>query len=349
MHLMQCGRPREDSGHKMRQSVHNPQFAPQRNASCEVLVVDDDDDVRQHLVDLLKRAGYIAHAAASGDEALRHLDRGSCTIVLSDWEMPSMDGPTLCRLIRQREHLHYIYVVLLTVRDTNADLVAGLGAGADDYIIKGTAPEEIVARLSSGRRIANLEASLRAAIRESHRLAHTDSLTGAFNRRHLMEHLQLEHTRSRTHGADLALLMCDLDHFKIINDALGHAGGDEVLREFVARTTALLRPQDWIARSGGEEFVVVMPNTSLNEAQLRASDICAAIRNTPMTTSSGATGVTVSIGATAINPARQPGSTIDDLLRAADICLYSSKRNGRDRVTVAAPAAETASMAVAQT
>jgi diguanylate cyclase (GGDEF)-like protein len=333
----------------MRQPVPSPQFALQRNATCEVLVVDDDDEVREHLVDLLKRAGYIAHAASSGAEALRFLDHGSCTIVLSDWEMPSMDGPTLCRLIRQREQLHYIYVMLLTVRDTNADLVAGLGAGADDYIVKGTPPEEIIARLSSGRRIANLEASLRAAIRESHRLAHTDSLTGAFNRRYLMEHLQLEQARCRDTGADLSLLMCDLDRFKLINDAFGHAAGDDVLRQFVSRTNSLLRPHDWIARSGGEEFVVVLPDTSLHEAHLRASDICAAVRTSSMTTSAGTIALTVSIGATASNPARQAGSTIDALLRAADVCLYSSKRNGRDRVTVSTPAAEPALVAVAQT
>lgn len=315
--------------------------------TCEVLVVDDDDDVRQHLADLLRQAGYIAHTAASGDAALRVLDQGSCTIVLSDWEMPGMDGPTLCRLIRQREHLSYIYVVLLTVRDTNDDLVAGLGAGADDYIVKGTAPEEIVARLSSGRRIANLEASLRAAIRESHRLAHTDPLTGAFNRRHLMEHLQAEHARSRVNGEDLSLLMCDLDHFKLINDAFGHGAGDDVLREFVIRTKSLLRPRDWIARSGGEEFVIVLPNTSLAEAQLRASDICSAVRSASMPTSAGTIALTVSIGATATTPTRQPMVSIDDLLRSADVCLYSSKRNGRDRVTVAPPSAATVSPAVA--
>ncbi len=266
------------------------------------------------------------HAATSGDEALRLLDQSSCTIVLSDWEMPGMDGPTLCRHIRQREQLHYIYVVLLTVRDTKADLVAGLGAGADDYIIKGTAPEEIVARLSSGRRIANLEASLRAAIRESHRLAHTDSLTGAFNRRYLMEHLQREHANSHEDGSEVSLLMCDLDHFKLINDAFGHAAGDQVLREFVSRASSLLRPRDWIARSGGEEFVIVMPELSRIEAQLRAADICAAVRAMPVSTPAGPVALTVSIGVSTNNPAQQPSSTIDDLLRAADVCLYASKR-----------------------
>src|SRR5688572_6021258 len=100
----------------MRPLPSSPRIVPSRNDACEVLVVDDDDDVRQHLVDLLRHAGYRAHSAKSGDEALRFLDESSCTIVLSDWEMPGMDGPTLCRHIRQREHLNYIYVVLLTVR-----------------------------------------------------------------------------------------------------------------------------------------------------------------------------------------------------------------------------------------
>ncbi len=151
------------------------------SSACEVIVVDDDDDVRAHLVDLLESAGYRVRPVASGEDALRAVDQSPCSIVLCDWEMPGMDGLALCRSIRERQLVNYVYVVMLTVRASHDDVMLGLNAGADDFVVKGTPSAELLARLSVGRRIAGLEASLRAAIEESRRLAMTDGLTGARN------------------------------------------------------------------------------------------------------------------------------------------------------------------------
>ncbi|MEJ1961237.1 MAG: diguanylate cyclase [Gammaproteobacteria bacterium] len=272
------------------------------STACEVIVVDDDDDVRAHLIELLESSGYRVRAAASGDEALRAVDESPCSIVLCDWEMPGMDGLALCRSIRERRLTNYIYVVLLTVRATHDDVLLGLNAGADDFVVKGTPSAELLARLSVGRRIAGLEASLRAAIEESSRLAMTDGLTGARNRRYLMTQLEHERHRCADVGASLSLLMCDLDHFKGINDDFGHAVGDEVLRGFVSRVMPVLRKGDWIARTGGEEFVVVLPHASLDAAETVAARICGAVRAEPIASSGGQVDVTVSIGAAAAKP-----------------------------------------------
>jgi diguanylate cyclase (GGDEF)-like protein len=306
------------------------------STACEVVVVDDDDDVRAHLVELLEASGYRVRPAASGDEALRAIDQSPCSIVLCDWEMPGMDGLALCRSIRERQRINYVYVVLLTVRASRDDVLLGLNAGADDFVVKGTPSAELLARLSVGRRIAGLEASLRVAIEESRRLAMTDGLTGARNRRYLMTQLERERHRCAGLGAGLSLLMCDLDHFKAINDGFGHAVGDEVLRGFVSRVTPVLRQSDWIARTGGEEFVVVLPHASLDAAEAVADRICGAVRAEPIASSAGDVDVTVSIGATAARPVQLGGlRAVDDMLRAADRCLYASKRNGRNRVTAA--------------
>jgi two-component system cell cycle response regulator len=316
------------------------------SSACEVIVVDDDDDVRAHLVDLLESAGYRVRPVASGEDALRAVDQSPCSIVLCDWEMPGMDGLALCRSIRERQLVNYVYVVMLTVRASHDDVMLGLNAGADDFVVKGTPSAELLARLSVGRRIAGLEASLRAAIEESRRLAMTDGLTGARNRRYLMTHLERERRHRAGAGGSLSLLMCDLDHFKGINDGFGHAVGDEVLRGFVIRVRSVLREGDWIARTGGEEFVVVLPDAGLEAAEAVAARICGAVRAQPIASSAGQIGVTVSIGATAAQSGHLDSlRAVDEMLRAADRCLYDSKRNGRDRVTAAGVDAASASVA----
>jgi PleD family two-component response regulator len=153
---------------------------------CRVLVVDDDEFVGAQLMALLRLAGYDVHAAGSGEEALRILDTMSCQMVLTDWQMADMDGLSLCRNVRLKDDEGYVYVLMLTVRNTKRDVLVGLAAGADDYIVKGAPAEEILARLEVGRRITQLEHSLRASNQENGRLSVTDPLTGAHNRRFRM-------------------------------------------------------------------------------------------------------------------------------------------------------------------
>jgi two-component system, cell cycle response regulator len=250
--------------------------------------------------------------------------------------MPGMNGIELCRRIRENQYDGYVYIMLVTSHDSEAEILAGLDAGADDYLSKRVSGTQVIARLATARRILQLEHSLKQVIEERRRMAMTDALTGAHNRRYFMNHTRRELKRTRRFGGDLALLVCDIDHFKHINDRYGHAAGDAVLVEFVRRMqVSLPREYDWCARIGGEEFAVVLPQTDLAGAAVVAEKIRRAIAGLPVTTAGHAIEVTVSIGASGLVCFADAGAvTADHLLSRADDCLYSSKNAGRDRVTV---------------
>jgi two-component system cell cycle response regulator len=302
---------------------------------CRVLIVDDDDGARARLAAQLTLAGYEVETAGCTEEALRAQAIAVCQIVIAAAQTPTVDGPALCRTLRDTDTEGYVYLVILATHSIEGDPLAALAAGADDYIARDTTPEEILARINAGRRIMQHENSLRARCEESQRLCVTDALTGAHNRRYLMEHLPFEIARSRRYYHPLAILCCDLDWFKRVNDRFGHEAGDDVLREFVARSRECLREAiDWIARSGGEEFVIVMPETNLSGAVCVADKLRRALSHDPVPTCGGRLSVTVSVGATAVEaPVELERTSTIEILRAADRCLYVSKRLGRDRVT----------------
>jgi two-component system, cell cycle response regulator len=304
---------------------------------CRVLVVDDDEIVRTQLMKMLQRARYDVQVATCGEEALHILDISQCQIVLTDWQMPGMDGLALCRKVRLDHVEGYVYVMMLTVREAKQDMLLGMAAGADDYIVKGSSSEEILARMEVARRITHLEYSLRLSNRENRRLSVTDPLTTAHNRRYLMKYLPRELARAQRYNRPLSVLSCDIDGFKQVNDRLGHAAGDHVLQEFVLRATSCIREtSDWLARSGGDEFVIVMPETDLSGANCVArklrgvmSDPLAAVHGQPIN-------VTVSIGVTSLETHGELSKTTAvELLRAADRGLYRSKQAGKDQITAA--------------
>ncbi|HEY6925011.1 MAG TPA: diguanylate cyclase, partial [Steroidobacteraceae bacterium] len=265
------------------------------------------------------------------------LDGSACNILLTDWEMPGMDGLTLCRELRARDADQYTYMIILTGRHGKRDGLKGLGTGADDYLSKEASPEELLARMEVGRRITRLEQSLRESNEENRRLSETDPLTGARNHRFLMKHLPRELERSRRYLHPISILSCDLDDFKTINDRGGHEAGDQVLQAFVTRVMGCLRSSmDWIARSGGDEFVIVLPETGLAGARCVAEKIGRAVATPTITTIAGEFCLTLSIGATALESTRELTETsMVELLRAVDKCLYASKQLGRDRTTCA--------------
>jgi diguanylate cyclase (GGDEF)-like protein len=306
--------------------------------TCRVLIVDDDPQVVIRIATLLNSAGYETHSASSGDAALRLLDTMACQIVLTDWHMPDMDGIALCRNLRLRRADGYIYVLMLTVRDGSADILAGLAAGADDYVIKGAPSAEILARLEVGRRTTQLERSLRKSNEENRRMSITDALTGVHNRRFLMRYLPRELERSRRYNHPLGVISCDLDNFKAINDGFGHEAGDEILQAFALRASGSVRQGiDWVARSGGEEFVIVLPETNLRGASRAADRLREILAEHPISTCAGPMAVTVSMGVTALETAEELSAvSVAELLRAADRYLFTSKHLGRDRATVAA-------------
>ena len=302
-----------------------------------VLLVDDDEIVIERLRDLITAAGFEVTTAGNGAEALASLKHQFAPIVIMDRNMPGMDGIEVTRAIRDdSQYPGYVYIMLCTAHDSEDEILTGLKAGADDYISKRVSGTQLLARLATARRILSLEHSLKLVIEERRRMAMTDSLTGAHNRRYFMNHMRRELKRARRMGGDLSLLVCDIDHFKHINDRNGHAAGDDVLVEFVRRVQqSLPREYDWCARMGGEEFAVVLPQTPLAGAGKVAEKIRHAVAASPMVTSAGSVEVTVSIGVTSLSVLGDPGAaTAEQLLRRADDCLYASKNLGRDRVTL---------------
>jgi diguanylate cyclase (GGDEF)-like protein len=304
-----------------------------------VLLVDDDEIMVERLRDLVTAAGFEVITASDGESALVSLATQFAPIVILDRRMPGMDGLAVCRRIRATQYPGYVYIMLMTAHDSEDEILAGLDAGADDYLSKRVSGTHVIARLATARRILQLEHSLRQAIEERRRMAMTDALTGSHNRRYFMNHMRRELKRTRRFGGEVALLVFDIDHFKHINDRYGHAAGDAVLVEFVRRMQAALpREYDWCARLGGEEFAVVLPQTNLAGGATVAEKIRRAVAAAPIVTGEGAIEVTVSVGVSGIACFADRGAvTADHLLSRADDCLYHSKNGGRDCVTVDTP------------
>jgi diguanylate cyclase (GGDEF)-like protein len=301
--------------------------------SSTILLAEDDPVTRMLMTRFLKKAGYEVDAVANGCEALDMMTKRYYPMLVTDWEMPEMDGVALCKAVRNMQLDGYVYALLLTARDSKEHVITGLEAGADDYLVKPVHEPELIARLNAGRRILNLEHSLRAANQRNRILSITDALTGTYNRRYLMEQLPRELERCRRYAYPLSVLMCDIDHFKLINDERGHAAGDEVLQQFTARAQKSIRSNsDWVARYGGEEFLIVLPETSYEGALAVAEKIRMAISATPFSTRMGDARVTASFGFVSTSPNGPDISLkVDAMIKTADECLYRSKQGGRDR------------------
>ena len=243
-----------------------------------ILIADDELMSRKLLQKTLERAGYEVTATEDGRLAADQLCQvGGPRLALLDWVMPELDGPGVCREVRKRKEQSYVYMVLLTSKESKEDVVAGLESGADDYLTKPFDPEELKARLRTGLRILNLEDRLVEA-REAMRFQAThDGLTTLWNRGVIMDLLGRELARSRRERISTALLMCDLDHFKNVNDTYGHLAGDDVLKETAKRLLASVRSYDFVGRYGGEEFLVVLNNCNPAYAFARAEEIRKAI------------------------------------------------------------------------
>jgi two-component system, cell cycle response regulator len=306
-----------------------------RESAPVILLAEDDPVTRMLMTRFLKKAGYEVDAVANGSEALDKMTKRYYPMLVTDWEMPEMDGVALCKAVRNMQLDGYVYALLLTARDSKEHIIAGLEAGADDYLVKPVHEAELIARLNAGRRILDLEHSLRAANQRNRILSITDALTGSYNRRYLMEQLPREVERCRRYAYPLSVLMCDIDHFKRINDEHGHSAGDDVLQQFASRAQRTIRSNsDWVARYGGEEFLIVLPETSYEGGMIVAEKIRTLVAATPFATRNGDAVVTASFGV-ASTGANGPDIALrmDAMIRTADECLYKSKQAGRDRST----------------
>ncbi len=309
-------------------------IAPAAATKWRVLLADDEPVQRMLTGRLLTRAGFEVVMAEDGQQALQLMQKETFFLLLTDWEMPNLDGVGLCRAVRAMKLPYYTYTILLTSRDSVEHVVMGLQAGADDYLTKPIMEPELLARLNTGKRLVELERSLRDAMEENRRLSIIDALTGVFNRRYLMDQLSKELERSARYHHPFSLMLCDIDHFKRINDNYGHQAGDETLVQFAQILRGCLRETDWIARYGGEEFVIVLPETTLASAAQVAERCRATLAKEPLKIATQALPITASFGVSGWPDSVPLDSSAAKLIAIADAGVYASKEGGRNRVTI---------------
>jgi two-component system cell cycle response regulator len=299
----------------------------------KTLIVEDEPEFRLLLSVLLRQHSYDVIEAMDGQTAWDLLQRETIPLVLTDWVMPQMHGPELIRKIRAANFPHYTYIILLTARTAHQDLVDGLTSGADDYLVKPFDSDEMNARLQIAERILSLETKLRATLEQMKELALKDSLTDILNRRAIIEAAEIELERAHRQNSNLSLLMVDLDHFKSINDRFGHAAGDRALRLVVEKIVNNLRPYDQVGRWGGEEFLIILPNTESEEAFQIADRLRAYIAESKLDLGEGEPlGLTMTLGVTSTSLGNN--LNLDLLVKQADVALYLAKNNGRNKVMV---------------
>ena len=299
--------------------------------AVRILAAEDNPIFQSMLRSMLTKWGYEVIIAPDGNEALRLLQSESAPrLAILDWMIPGMDGVEVCRRVRTAGLEPYIYILLLTARTESQDVVEAIDSGADDYLTKPFDSMELRARLRAGRRIVELQEELLVAREALRQQATHDGLTGLLNRTAILEVLQQELVRADREQQGVSILMVDLDHFKQINDSHGHLVGDSVLREAASRMKAGIRRYDAIGRYGGEEFLIVLPGCSSEDALARAECLRLALNAEPFWFGTDTCAVTCSIGF-----AFHSGTfscSADALIRQADAALYGAKERGRDRI-----------------
>lgn len=299
-----------------------------------ILLADDDEVSRHILKGTLSRWGFDVITAADGNEAWQILQQeGAPRLAILDWMMPGMDGIEVCRKVREQLTGPYIYMLLLTSKREKEDIIRGMSAGADDYVSKPFDPQELRMRLKAGQRIIDLQEKLLQAQQELEHMATHDSLSGLQNRFSILEALGRELSRARRDGREVGVILADIDHFKRVNDSLGHLAGDAVLREVADRLRKHVRPYDYVGRYGGEEFLIVLPECPLHAAKNAAERMQRAVSQEPVVLPEGPVRVTISLGVTGY--ARGESDDLQMLIRAADGALYRAKAAGRNCVVVA--------------
>ena len=298
-----------------------------------VLLAEDELVSSRKLASMVRAWGYEVVVVNDGNAAWKVLQESDAPrLAVLDWMMPGLDGPDLCRLLRDRSG-PYVYVLLLTSRGGKEDVVVGLEAGADDYVTKPFSPLELRHRLNAGRRIVDLQEKVETQNEEIRKMARRDALTGLLNRGAIFETFAAELSRARRERAPISIMMADVDHFKRVNDSLGHLAGDCVLRAVADRLGAQVRPYDALGRYGGEEFLVVLPGCSGAEALEVAERLREFVAGSPIACEGRPIPVTISLGVTSIE--RVISDAPEPLIAAADAALYEAKHAGRNRVAVA--------------
>lgn len=297
-----------------------------------VQVIEDSAVDRRITAKHLKEWGFEPIVSSTGEAGWKALQASDAPkLVITDWMLPDIDGIELCRRIRSgSEGRPYTYIMLITARGKKKDVLRAMEAGADDYLVKPFSELELKARLIAARRILDLQDQL-IHLGDSLRFAAThDPLTGLWNRAQILDFLQRELVRADRDQKPLGVVLVDLDHFKKLNDTLGHLAVDAVLKEISKRMHGNIRVYDGIGRYGGEEFLVVFPGCENKIAMRRAEDLRRLIGGKGIEALGHKVQVTASLGVAIADPSKD--NEFEVLIQRADEALYAAKRGGRNRV-----------------
>jgi two-component system cell cycle response regulator len=309
-------------------------LGPEREAVAEtglggrILIIDDRPSSYQRLTELLQ-TDHEVRVESNPAEALLHAAEGEYDLVIVSLGIANVDGLRLCSQLRSVERTRNVPVLALADGDNNARLVRGLEIGVNDYVQRPLDKNELHARVRTQIRKKRYAERLRDNVQLSIEMAITDALTGLYNRRYMETHLGSLVEQAASRSKPLTVLLLDIDYFKAINDTHGHDAGDEVLREFAVRIRKSIRGIDLACRYGGEEFVIVMPETDLAVATMVAERLRRGIAASPFSIPGNKTvPVTISAGISALGPNDDAAS----VFKRADLALYRAKKDGRNRV-----------------
>lgn len=297
-----------------------------------ILVAEDDATGREMLVAILEDIGYEVIEAQNGRQAWDELQKPDAPpLAILDWMMPEIEGIEVCKRLRQIPTTNPPYLILLTAKDDVENIVGGLNAGANDYLIKPYRGAELEARIGVGQRMLALQTELNNAREALLYEATHDGLTGALNRRAIYGALSHEFSRAGRKASSFSICLCDIDFFKTINDKHGHLAGDDVLKGLVRILQSNLRDYDMVGRYGGEEFLIIAPDPNEVRDSLLFERLRSVVADSKFSTQAGNISVTISMGVARFT---EEGS-MDELIAEADEALYRAKAGGRNRVAYA--------------
>jgi len=299
--------------------------------SMKILVIEDDPTQCLLLKRQLERASHQVFAEQDPYAAMEIMWREQIQLLITDWEMPGLNGLDLIRQIREADLPFYVYIIMITGKHERHDVVDGLDAGADDYLVKPFDLREFLARVAVGERIIRLETRLRQANQEMERLINIDYLTGLLNRRAIYATAQNELERSRRTNQPVSILFLDLDDFKKINDQYGHLVGDEALKAVAKTLQANVRPYDLCGRWAGDEFIIILPGVNAQDAGVIAERIRNCIAQIPLSVEGKMVPVSASVGVHVVD-ARTGADDLNKILALADQALYRAKDKGGEQI-----------------
>lgn len=302
--------------------------------AAQILLVDPRGSSQERIVKALKPVAEVV-AMSDPQAAIFEAAENGFDLVIVNGNLDGYDPLRLCSQLRSLERTRFIPLLLITEQGEEDLIIRALDLGVNDYIVRPLDPNELVARAVTQIRRKRYADRLRNSMKQSFEMAVTDPLTGLNNRRFLDNHLKHLFNRAAARGRPLSVCMTDIDRFKSVNDTYGHDAGDEVLKEFAARIRASVRGADLACRFGGEEFVVVMPDTLPDVAKDIAERLRAAIEGQPFSLGAGQPAITMT-ASMGIASNLAGAETPEQLLKQADQALYTAKHNGRNRVVAAA-------------